>query len=74
MVTTTQYFDRVIVDVTDQSEPMEVEFGRSSYWGDENLVYLTVNDRSLIMDDATGRAFYEAMMKLGSYLGYDQSR
>jgi len=73
-VTTTQYFDRVIVDVSDRSEPMEVELGRSSYWGDENLIYLTVNDQSLIMDDATGRALYEAMMKLGSYLGYDQGR
>lgn len=51
---------------------MEVEFGRSSYWNDENLIYLTVNDRSLIMDDATGRAFYDAMIKLGRYLGYDQ--
>lgn len=71
-VTTTQYLDAVLVDVTDRSEPMELEFGRSSYWQGENLIYLVVDGRSLILDDATGRQVYKAMMKLGSYLGYDQ--
>lgn len=71
-VTTTQYLDTVLVDVTDRSEPMELEFGRSSYWQGENLIYLVVDGRSLILDDATGRQVYKAMMKLGSYLGYDQ--
>lgn len=71
-VTTTQYLDAVLVDVTDRSEPMELEFGRSSYWQGENLIYLVVDGRSLILDDATGRQVYKAMMKLGAYLGYDQ--
>ncbi len=71
-MSTTPYFDGVLVDATDRSEPMEIEFGRSSDWQDENLIYLVVDDRSLILDDATGRTLYQAMMKLGAYLGYDQ--
>ena len=71
-MSTTQYFDGVLIDVTDHSEPLEIEFGRSSDWQGENLIYLVVDDRSLILDDATGRALYQAMIKLGAYLGYDQ--
>ncbi len=71
-MTTTQYFDSVLVDVTDRSEPVELEFGRSSYWQGENLIYLVVDGRAVILDDTTGRQVYKAMMKLGSYLGYDQ--
>ncbi|MNL72457.1 hypothetical protein D3C87_1977720 [compost metagenome] len=71
-MTTTPYLDAVLVDVTDRTEPMELELGRSSYWQDENLIYLVVDGRSLILDDATGRRLYDAMMKLGAYLGYDQ--
>jgi len=71
-MSTTPYFDGVLVDATDRSEPMEIEFGRSSDWQDENLIYLVVGDHSLIMNDETGRAVYQAMMKLGAYLGYDQ--
>ncbi|HEY5796094.1 MAG TPA: hypothetical protein VIU82_13870 [Bosea sp. (in: a-proteobacteria)] len=71
-MTTTPYLDAVLVDVTDRTEPMELEFGRSSYWQDENLIYLVVDGRSLILDEATGRQLYDAMMKLGAYLGYDQ--
>ncbi|HEV7259181.1 MAG TPA: hypothetical protein VGN82_15480 [Bosea sp. (in: a-proteobacteria)] len=71
-VTTTPYLDTVLVDVTDRSEPMELELGRSSYWQDENLIYLVVDGRSIILDDKTGRQLYKAMMKLGAFLGYDQ--
>lgn len=71
-VTTTPYLDTVLIDVTDQTEPMELELGRSSDWQDENLIYLVVDGRPLILDDATGRQLYRAMMKLGAYLGYDQ--
>lgn len=72
-MTTTPYLDTVLIDVTDRTEPMEIELGRSSDWQDENLIYIVVDGRSLILDDATGREIYRAMMKLGAYLGYDQT-
>lgn len=72
-MSSTPYYDGVVIDQTDRSAPLEIEFGRSSDWQDENLIYLVVDGRPLIMDDATGRQIYMAMMKLGAYLGYDQA-
>jgi len=72
-MTSTPYFDGALVDVTDTTAPLNLEFGRSSDWQDENLIYLVIDDQALIVDDATGRALYKAMMKLGTYLGYDEA-
>jgi len=71
-VTTTPYLDTVLIDVTDRTAPVEFELGRSSDWQDENLIYLVIDGRPLVLDDATGRRLYKAMAKLGAYLGYDQ--
>jgi hypothetical protein len=59
----------------DKKEPdgrMHLEFGRSSFYGGESLVYLTVDDKTLIVDEATGRKICDATWELGGYLGYNK--
>jgi hypothetical protein len=53
---------------------MRLEFGRSSFYGGENLIYLTIDDKTLIVDEATGRKISDAMWELGVYLGYDKAQ
>jgi hypothetical protein len=53
---------------------MRLEFGRSSFYGGENLIYLTIDDKTLIVDEATGRKICDAMWELGVYLGYDKAQ
>jgi len=47
------FFQETIKDKK-ENRSLEVEFGRSSYYG-ENLIYLRVWDESLILDEETGR-------------------
>jgi hypothetical protein len=68
---TTCFFEKVIQDKGQKDAKMDLEFGRSSFYGD-SLVYFTVDDNSVCVDEATGREIYDAMMRLGAYLGYDK--
>jgi len=52
---------------------MELEFGRSSYYG-EYLIYFTVDGNSVMVDKEVGREIYDAMMRLGAYFGYDKNQ
>lgn len=69
---TTCFFEEVLKDKEVNVE-IDLEFGRSSYYGGESLIYLRVGETHLIMNEKSGRALYAAMSNLGTYLGYDQS-
>lgn len=67
---TTQFFEGVLKD-KEQDVEIDLEFGRSSYYYGESLIYLRVGETHLIVNEEIGRALYEAMTNLGAYLGYD---
>lgn len=68
---TTCFFEEVLKDEEANVE-MDLELGRSSYYGGESLIYLRVGETHLIMNEKSGRALYAAMSDLGTYLGDDQ--
>lgn len=73
---TTMYFEE---EVKDQggNETLLVEFGRSSYYSGSPVpggtgvdsIYLTVNDKTVIMDRETAKKFVEAAVSVGHYHG-----
>jgi len=65
---TTTFFQETINDKK-EDRSLEVEFGRSSFYG-EDLIYLNVWGVSLILDEKTERRLSEAMYELAGYLGY----
>jgi hypothetical protein len=69
---TTCFFEAVIQDKKEPDGRMHLEFGRSSFYGGESLLYLNIDDKTLIVDEATGRKICDAMWELGVYLGYDK--
>lgn len=68
---TTMFFDEVVRDKVEK-ESMQIEFGRSSYYDGESLIYLNVDGKSVIMDEQAGRKLCAAVSQLASYLGYDR--
>jgi hypothetical protein len=70
---TTMFFEQQVKDAARSGDSITLEFGRSSYLDGENLIYMVVEGKTLILDEATGRKIYEAMNALGGYLGYDRS-
>ena len=68
---TTCFFEETITDKKDKSIKVELEFGRSSYYG-ESLLYLRFGDTGLIVDEKTGRKIAEQMAAVAAYLGYDK--
>jgi hypothetical protein len=68
---TTMFFEETLRDKEGAGQPVHLEFGRSSYYHGESLVYLTIDDKTVILDEATGRRLVEAMASLGSYLSYN---
>jgi len=70
---TTMFFDEQIVkDAARSGNKITLEFGRSSYLEGENLIYIIVDGKTLILDEVTGRKIYDSMSDLGRYLGYDR--
>jgi|HubBroStandDraft_6_1064221.scaffolds.fasta_scaffold2320749_1 hypothetical protein len=69
---TTMFFEGTVKDKVRESGAIELEFGRSSFYDGKSLMYLKVDDKLAILDEKTGRAIYDAMQKLGTYLGYDK--
>lgn len=69
---TTMFFEETVRDKERRDISFELEFGRSSYYHGENLIYLKVDDKHLILDEKTGRRVFEAMRAVGEYLGYDE--
>ena len=72
MATTMFFEEQEVKDAARSGNSITLEFGRSSYLGGENLIYMIVDGKTLILDEATGRKVYEAMEALGGYLGYDR--
>jgi hypothetical protein len=71
---TTVYFEEEVKDQGGE-HTMFVEFGRSSYYsgspvpngtGDDSI-YLTVEDKTVIMDRETAKKFVEAAVMVGNY-------
>jgi hypothetical protein len=69
-VATTMFFEETLTDHGGKGEPVEFEFGRSSFYG-ENLLYFVIDGKTVIVSAAQGRRICEAMASVGSYLGYD---
>lgn len=67
---TTCYFEKTIRDKEDKGASIDLEFGRSSYYG-ESLIYFNIDGNSVIVDNKTGQEIYEAMRRLATYLGYE---
>lgn len=71
---TTMYFEETIRDQGGKTE-MDVELGRSSYYAGcnveagigEDSIYLTVDEKTVIMDRATAKRFVEAVVSVGQY-------
>lgn len=72
MATTMFFEEQKVKDAARSGNSITLEFGRSSFLGGENLIYMIVDGKTMILDEATGRKIYEAMDALGGYLGYDQ--
>jgi len=70
---TTVFFEKTIKDLVDKKNVVDMEFGRSSFYYGENLIYFKIDDKSFIVDEKTGREICEAMAHLGAYLAYDKS-
>ncbi|ARE39226.1 hypothetical protein RGUI_1085 [Rhodovulum sp. P5] len=73
---TTVYFEEEIKDQGGK-ETLFVEFGRSSCYSGSPIpggtgvdsIYLTVEDKTVIMDRETARKFVEAAVSVGHYHG-----
>lgn len=66
---TTMYFEETLRDVGNRSEPLHLEFGRSSAHG-ESLMYLVIDEHTLVLDREVGKRIAEAMSLLAGYLSY----
>jgi hypothetical protein len=73
---TTMYFEETIRDQGEKTQ-MDVEIGRSSFYRNcpipkgtgEDSIYLTVNEKTVIMDLATAKRFVQAVIDVGQYHG-----
>ena len=68
---TTVFFEKLLKDKVGEAQPVKLEFGRSSFTG-ENLLYVSIDGKPIIVDKATGREICEAMGNVATYLGYDK--
>lgn len=68
---TTTFFEETIVDLEKRDAKIELEFGRSSFYG-KNLMYFRINGEGVIVDEATGKKIADQMQSLAGYLGYDK--
>ncbi|MFD2263484.1 hypothetical protein ACFSM5_11340 [Lacibacterium aquatile] len=69
---TTMFFDKTLQDKGSPSEKIDLEFGRSSFYDGESLMYFVIDGKTVIVDEKTGREIYERMQELAGYLGYDR--
>jgi len=67
---TTVFFEEHIRDIGGKNGDVHFEVGRSSYLHGENLIYVSIDGRTLILDEKTGRELVSAFNRLGSYLDY----
>jgi hypothetical protein len=65
---TTTYFEETIHDQGDKNS-MKLEIGRSSYYP-EDSIYISVDDKLVIMDRKTAKEFVEAVAAVGRWHGF----
>lgn len=67
---TTTFFEEQIKDL---KEPISVdlEFGRSSYYGGINRLYVKIDGRFMVLVESQGQRLCAAMDDLRAYLQYD---
>lgn len=70
---TTMFLETTLRDKGGRGEPIDIELGRSSFYG-ESLMYLTVNDQTVILSAKDGQEFCGAVAELAAYLGYAGNR
>ena len=68
---TTVFFEEALRGKGRKTTAINLDFGRSSFYHRERLIYIQVGDKTVILDEVTGRRLYEAMRSIGRYLGYD---
>lgn len=64
---TTMYFEETLRDKGGAGEPIDLEFGCSTYYG-ESLVHLVIEGKTLILDRTSGNQLLDAMGDLNTYL------
>jgi hypothetical protein len=69
---TTVFFEETLKDAARTGNAVDFEIGRSSFLNGESLVYIVVDGKTLILDEAAGRRLCEAVDGLSSYLGYNR--
>lgn len=70
------YFEETVTD-QDGKSSMDIEFGRSSYYGGckvkngvgEDSIYINVDGNGVIMNLDTAKRFVEAVNSIGTYYG-----
>lgn len=71
---TTRSFEETLVTPEDPKVKIEIEFGRSSFFGGENRMYFIVDGKHVIISPEQGQRLYDAMGRLGAYLCYDEDQ
>jgi hypothetical protein len=71
-MTTTVFYHKIIHDKEKQDVKIELEFGGSSFYGGENLMYLRIDGKFMVLDRETGVKIFNAVQKLGTYLSFDE--
>lgn len=65
LMATTMYFEETVTDQGGKVS-MDIEIGRSSFYP-EDSIYLTVDDKTVIMNRATAKRFVDAVISVGHY-------
>jgi hypothetical protein len=68
---TTMFFEEEIKDLKEPGS-VELEFGRSSYYGGISRLYVKVDGKFMVLDEAQGRRLCAAMEDVRAYLQYDK--
>jgi hypothetical protein len=69
---TTMFFAETLVTPEFPEDKLEMEFGRSSFFDGISRLYITIDGKQVVMSEEQGQRLYDAMNRLGSYLGYDE--
>ncbi|RYG94579.1 MAG: hypothetical protein EON58_15965 [Alphaproteobacteria bacterium] len=67
---TTMFLETELADKGGEGDPIEFEVGRSSFYGGENLIYLVIDGKTVILNERAGRELVDAFVRVGDYLGY----
>ena len=69
---TTVFYYNIIYNKEKQDVKTELEFGGTSFYGGENLMYLRIDGKFMVLDRETGVKILNTALKLGTYLSFDE--